>query len=214
MARASKPHAPEPCPSLVPIYLRDAQPIARDYDGDTDRAMAVRAAAVKRLLALSRTERLERQKRGEDTPPRRDVAEFFAAEASRIASLPDPAAGFDLFVNGPPAKKGRPPGADAKSLRTVDKVNAHRKENPGLSIEDACASVAEEIGQTEEAVKKSYYRWRRDCDAYAEKLKGDRQQAERESRAMASMRSIDEAAPTDGDPFENWLSQTEAERPE
>jgi hypothetical protein len=214
MARASKPREPEPCPSLVPIYLRDAQPILREHDGDTDRAEATRVAAVKRLLALSRAERLEGQKRGEDTAPRADVAEFFAAEAWRISRLADPAAGFDLFVNGPPTRKGRPSGADPESFGAVDMVNARRKEKPSLSIDAACASVAEELGQTKEGMKKLYYRWRGERDAYRAKLRSDRERAERESRAMASMRSIDEAAPTDGDPFENWLSQTEAERPE
>jgi hypothetical protein len=172
--------APKPDPALLAIYLRDAQPVWGDHDGDTDRAEAERLTAVKLLLRFSRAGRRKGQGRDAAAPEVRAVAEFFAAEASRISRLADPAAGFDLFVNGAPVRQGRPPGAVPESFGTVDMVNGRLESDPDISIEVACAQVAAELKQTDAAVSKLYYRWRGERDAYRAKLKSDRERAERD----------------------------------
>lgn len=194
--------APHFDPALVPVYLRNAQPTASEVVEDPRGADADRAAAVKWLLGFS----LAGRKAG--IPPRPDVAEFFASEASRIATLPDPAAAFDQFINGH-RLRGRPLGADPESFGAVDMVNARREADPRLSIEAACAVVAAELGQAGAGVRKRYYRWRGERDTYRAKLA----RGARTAKADLAMRML-EAAPIAETAALTSRAPAESERPD
>jgi hypothetical protein len=183
----------------VRTYLRDAQPVLDEIRNDK------RGAELKRIAAVQWLTKYSRQNRGLDAEDDSLIDDFFIQEANRIASSPNPAQAFGDFLKGN-VPMGRPPKADPETFGTIDMVNARLAIEPKPTIDQACAAVADELGQSFESVRRLYYKWRAKADEYKAVI-------EKEKRAeILEADMLAESVRDRRDALETWDSWSEEDK--